>query len=642
MSYLDDVEYPANAEFDADRLMELTPEDICKWMSFTTYGDPNPGPDARPLYARSNTLKYAKKAISFFMPEKNLKWSIRRQEGNPTKSQQVNDLIATVVQQECRQQGVPSQACRDLTEGEFRQLHNLFRNSNNNNINRYGIPALLNFNNHLITRIDDSCQWKQCLFRHHPTYPDFAAQCRLAWSKNVRTEADAPWQIILGCNDPMFCVVLSLAVWLEFYLGTFQSASPYMFDFSGDYNVPKGGDKSKQLARDRLKDMFNGVDFTPECSGKLGSHSIRKFAATLAMGASGVEKHEVENRGRWRKNRSMLDVYTNVQLPYPDANVAEKLCIGGACSYRIKATSLVTDDWILQHVVPRIASSQQLGRAIGKLLGKALLWTIFSAHSAWVPADIVQRVRTAYRELIGNDHEELLDENPIEKRTLCITGNNATLLINELGVAGEDGQIEGAPGGHLESNSSRQMIHTLLSQMAILQAKFTQLVEAVEAQRMSNVEQFRTVHVTMRRIGNQPLRMLHRAAGHHAADHAAAAAPVAVGAAFANPVHHDPPAELSPTPRSLQALWDEWNVGIGGRKPARLFTREERGRVKFKFCRRKVVWELICLHIRANRTAQDAIEKLYEVYGQTTSVTDIINRLKADIRGGRLHPDLRV
>jgi len=35
----------------------------------------------------------------------------------------------------------------------------------------------------------------------------------------------------------------------------------------------------------------------------------------------------VEIQGR------VSDAYDNVELPYPDAQVAEKLCIGGACFY---------------------------------------------------------------------------------------------------------------------------------------------------------------------------------------------------------------------------------------------------------------------------------------------------------------------
>jgi len=38
-----------------------------------------------------------------------------------------------------------------------------------------------------------------------------------------------------------------------------------------------------------------------------------------------------------------------------------------------------------------------------------------------------------------------------------------------------------------------------------------------------------------------------------------------------------PAASLSPLPRTLHALWHEFEFGIGGRKPARDFTASERG-----------------------------------------------------------------
>jgi hypothetical protein len=40
---------------------------------------------------------------------------------------------------------------------------------------------------------------------------------------------------------------------------------------------------------------------------------------------------------------------------------------------------------------------------------------------------------------------------------------------------------------------------------------------------------------------------------------------------------------LSPNLRSLHDLWEEYQNGLGGRKPARLLTYNERGRVKHKF-----------------------------------------------------------
>ena len=79
---------------------------------------------------------------------------------------------------------------------------------------------------------------------------------------------------------------------------------------------------------------------------------------------------------RSKADRRTLDVYNNNQLPYVDAKVAAMLCPGGPCSYSIQESSPVTEDWILKHVVPNIAASSY-GRTLAKLLGKALLWTIF-------------------------------------------------------------------------------------------------------------------------------------------------------------------------------------------------------------------------------------------------------------------------
>ncbi len=80
---------------------------------------------------------------------------------------------------------------------------------------------------------------------------------------------------------------------------------------------------------------------------------------------------------------------------------------------------------------------------------------------------------------------------------------------------------------------------------------------------------------------------------------------------------------LSPNPRMLYLLWGEYEHGIGGRKAARLFTSEERGRVKHKYHQRKIVWDCISLQVRAGVTAQVAIDCVYIVYGVNTTVTTI-------------------
>jgi hypothetical protein len=64
--------------------------------------------------------------------------------------------------------------------------------------------------------------------------------------------------------------------------------------------------------------------------------------------------------------------------------------------------------------------------------------------------------------------------------------------------------------------------------------------------------------------------------------------------------------------RSLHVLWEEYKRGICGRRAARLFTRDERGRVKHKYYRRnKMVWDLISILVCGGLTAQVAIDPIY-------------------------------
>lgn len=98
-------------------------------------------------------------------------------------------------------------------------------------------------------------------------------------------------------------------------------------------------------------------------------------------------------------------------------------------------------------------------------------------------------------------------------------------------------------------------------------------------------------------------------------------------------------ATLAPNLRSLHALWQEYTVGIGGRKAAGLFTATERGRVKYVYHRRKVVWDTIARLVRGGYTAQAAIDMIHAAYGHI-STSDIINRMRRDRAAGG-HPNLQ-
>ncbi len=62
-------------------------------------------------------------------------------------------------------------------------------------------------------------------------------------------------------------------------------------------------------------------------------------------------------------------------IPYVDAKVAAKLGKGGAITYQHVDGSGITDDWILQHVVPNMRN--HLEREVCIVFGHALLWRIF-------------------------------------------------------------------------------------------------------------------------------------------------------------------------------------------------------------------------------------------------------------------------
>ncbi len=70
-------------------------------------------------------------------------------------------------------------------------------------------------------------------------------------SKNVQDERDAPWLIVLASMNPVFCVIISLGVWLELNTRTHLDAtvSPYVFAFSEYITIPSGGQKSKDRPR---------------------------------------------------------------------------------------------------------------------------------------------------------------------------------------------------------------------------------------------------------------------------------------------------------------------------------------------------------------------------------------------------------
>ena len=101
-------------------------------------------------------------------------------------------------------------------------------------------------------------------------------------------------------------------------------------------------------------------------------------------------------------------------------------------------------------------------------------------------------------------------------------------------------------------------------------------------------------------------------------------------------------ATLSPNPRSLKELWLEYKYGLDGRKPAEHFTtkkRNQNGKIKQKYYRRKIFWTCLSKMVRMGSTVDSAIEKVRQAYGFQLSVTKILEKMIEDRKTGG-HPNL--
>ena len=95
MLFLDNKEYSDSAvvSFSQDQLAQITNQDIVRHFNCKAYGSASPDHDALPSLCGSSTLKFHKKAILYFMPQKHMVWDEMQGKGNPTKSEHVNKMI---------------------------------------------------------------------------------------------------------------------------------------------------------------------------------------------------------------------------------------------------------------------------------------------------------------------------------------------------------------------------------------------------------------------------------------------------------------------------------------------------------------------------------------------------------------------
>jgi hypothetical protein len=439
--------------------------------------------------------------------------------------------------------------------------------------------------------------------------------------------------------DMLFCVILNLGIWLEVFHASVPEARArrtFVFHFSNEVdNEEKAADRTKGLVCRVLQLMFSTLGVL------LGSHSIRKFASTFARG-NGVSRDDKDHRGRWKHSTRVSDAYDDMQLDYVDAKVAAVLCPGGVCRY-IVVDPGCTDDWIAAKVTPHIDAV--FGRTLALLFGRALLWCAHVPQQVNMPNHMAAAIRTEYTAVrtLPNDRR-----NPVDKVLVTVTGNEAVVYMEDI-VFGDENKNNGPPPpntgapavvtpnatpqrDNVNGQSNRQLLLGVMGTLHSLRRCVTEHGTSIDNLRGGIRRQERTMASLVRKIDMNPLHQLHRAANNNNAGvrMSPQRRPGRVDQAVDDGM--DPRALLTPNPRTLHVLWEEWIRGVGGNKPAREFTRVERGRAKYKYSRRKNVWTVISKMVNAGLSAHEAIERLHQVYGAGASPTRIINCLIRDKR----------
>eukprot|EP00957_Ditylum_brightwellii_P160263 12201021-Ditylum_brightwellii.AAC.1 len=84
-----------------------------------------------------------------------------------------------------------------------------------------------------------------------------------------------------------------------------------------------------------------------------------------------------------------------VALPWPDVKVASQLCIGRPCKYVLQDGADLSDEWLLEHVVPNIAST--FSSAVSLVFALPIFWAVFGDDaSVFVSPHISQCIKEAY------------------------------------------------------------------------------------------------------------------------------------------------------------------------------------------------------------------------------------------------------
>jgi len=648
LGYLDGTTYNPRVQgpFPAARLLQIQPEQFLKWLTLCTYGKEVIGPNDRPTLWRSDTIAYAKKAVSYYMPHHG-EWNNSTGHGNPTRDKTILRFIQEVKKHQVRKQGRASRVKRDLSLPEFKKAIELLEAGSCRNI-RWTCCLRLQFN--LIGRGDDVHEMETKNLRRHPQF-DFALQTKLNWSKNVKDERDCPPQIMLGSMNPMFCVLLELAIYLEVKFSRDGSLhSKYAFTDEVDEKAPKRClEAYSRAVKKQVFDTGIFLQLARQIAGGIGVHSIRKFPASW-LKMVGAIQDEIDVRGRWKglSGNRVSTRYINPEQQYTDAKMAGLLSMDGPVKYEFETGAAVGRAFFLQYVCPAIHRYFPETSLMPDVLGPPLLWACFEPSMEYrIPEWIRTRVRDGYANCRPPEYPE--DVNPIKKSLVVIFRVGDQVCIErcvpeepppqeEAGAAGQQRRDDVNPVAQQQNRmvnqfGRQQFANQITSQLHNIQLRLTRLEEKLEASTGDIKQEFlRQISILNRNVNRlqvfAPRQVREGDRGQQQQQEEV----------------QRTNARLSARPKDLHSLWTEYTHGLGGLKAARDFTPAERGREKRKYSKRKVFWDVIAKLVDGGWTASSAVDRVYLVYGRHVSVTTILTVMLRDRKHycGLPDPRLRV
>jgi hypothetical protein len=363
----------------------------------------------------------------------------------------------------------------------------------------------------------------------------------------------------------------------------------------------------------------------------------------------GEKEEHAETRGRWRgdKSKKPCKAYISLTLPYPDAKIAGTLCgAGGPCKYVIMDSRLTNPEFMKQ-VIPGLVEYFN-GNALADIFVACIMYMVVTPTCTLkLPKDISDHVSKLIRSTLDIPPEDPLPPKLVTKVPFIVRGvDDHVRFIERTNTRdGSGGVTTGGSGSGVTTGGSgsggdgcgdNQDTDNAVTELAFevrdLKRRFEELTR-------DNAQQASAQYETLDRKVTKVARAVNRlgqmrrigvtAGGDNSSpvdsQRASSSGDLPQPSLRANSV-------LSRNPPCLYSLWDEYESGLGGNRPAKQFNRRERGAHRSVYSFRNRLWKMVEEMIRRGHSSRTAIEKIYQVVGPSLSVTAAIRALTPAVR----------